>query len=365
MALTLNGVNLDQRPKWWSFVNEWPNLHGWCAAAYRAELIETVTGVTYAHRPRAMHGHTVEHRGLNQAGVGGDLAGGSAVPVGQRPGHSGSLLMQDFTHRRVPVSGHNYYLVTDTASYSAGWASMRWGMLADGDDRFSFNFTDAAAPTWIAPVLIVSTTSVVSTASSVDLPLTVSASDANRALYVFALNQDDSGANRYSVSYLPEGTNPGSAVAFTKVTELKSPSNTSWISVWRLLSPTPTVSASVVRTSDPQNKIHSTGVYYLSGVDQTTPEVGSATNSGTGSSTSLSLSAGGLSLDAGGWLTADATGIVNPTPGVGQTQAWALSYNNGAGQTDAGFGGSSGAVNPTWSLGASRFWLAAGSTVKG
>lgn len=162
MSLVLNGVDLEQPGKWWSFVNDWPHLHGWCHYDYRAELVEAVTGVTHAWWPSGAgrgSGHTVEYYGNEQDGPQLDLSGGSAVPAVQRPGHSGSLLMHGFPFRGTPLpttgvspSGsiatipaeYHYRLVDNSTLYLAVWASLRWGMLADGDNRFDFSFDGAA-----------------------------------------------------------------------------------------------------------------------------------------------------------------------------------------------------------------------------
>lgn len=92
MSLFLNNVNLEQPPYWWGF-DYGPGffIGGWCASAYRAELLASTVGVANIS---PIQGNYL---------TGGDVAN----PAGAYYGNS---------------------------------VTIHWGMWADGVDRFMFAF---------------------------------------------------------------------------------------------------------------------------------------------------------------------------------------------------------------------------------
>lgn len=352
--VSINGISLENSPDWHSFsVNFGYAIRGTVAEASRTAFLAAIDAGD-GGLPLTVYGchcpdpHLVSSEVEFDADWNYVIRGDALQPWG----HSVAWKLKACRH----------VIVTEEITWTF-----------DGDTALGTFPTDPALNWWgflpyPAGLALESTNDLLSTGSGANLPLTVG-TEPNAAIYLFVLNQDQSGSNRFSAGWQPEGSVPGSVQSFTKLTEVSTAvagDLTEYLSVWRLLAPQQTITSSVVRTSDPADHIHAVGGFVLSGVDQTTPEITTATNSGTGTSTSLTISSsGGLALDAAGWLEANASSIATPTPGGGQTQAWARSFDNSFGRADAGHGGSSGSDTPSWSLGASRKWVAAGVRVRG
>lgn len=132
MSLILNGVDLEQPGKWWSFSREHRTLSGWCAPAYRAELIEAVTGMTSWSQNQ--DGYLTRGDVGNRSGgvmlESIDFSGPLDPPTAFPPGAVLTTIPSDYIYR--VVDGSELYLSTG--------ASIRWGWLADGEDRFAFSF---------------------------------------------------------------------------------------------------------------------------------------------------------------------------------------------------------------------------------
>lgn len=176
-------------------------------------------------------------------------------------------------------------------------------------------------------------------------------------------------AGDYATKYIasaeasrPDNSNPGADEAMTLIGSLGHPNGWSKIWVFRLLGPTSNgVAATVGITSTADKRIW--GYYFLSGVDQSDPNGTVATASGTGTLSSVTASGSGLVLNAAGWRLSNVNPTINPTPGAGQTAAWALHTDELPGIADMQGGGSSGASSPEWTWSSSRDWVAAAVAV--
>lgn len=205
------------------------------------------------------------------------------------------------------------------------------------------------------------------------LALTVGA-QADTALYV-ALIQHATGVGvgtntvTWCPNFLNQGTQGAGQQSFTKIADLVHTlfSNRFEVEIWRLLAPTPSglgTSAIDLNVQNADNMIF--GYWFVSSVDQTTPEVDVQTAEGSAQAgSSVTVSTGGLVLDTAGWLESDAI-VTSPTPSSGQTTSWSESINEGAGQGDLGAGGGYGSVaTVTWDFANSHdAWLAAAVSVR-
>jgi hypothetical protein len=118
MSRRLNGVDLEQSPKWWGFDNQWPNLGGWCAPAHRQELIDGVFG----SQPAIPFLDGSGSRTFPFVGV-------TDPSTGTPPG--GSL-------QSLP-SGMIYAFADGTSLNAARAMHVRWGDVAGGENRFLFS----------------------------------------------------------------------------------------------------------------------------------------------------------------------------------------------------------------------------------
>ena len=248
--------------------------------------------------------------------------------------------------------GSMFYDGNDSTIYPAGLR------ISDRHDEIDYGVSgDLTAE-------VVSTASNTADASSLNVTISVSGANDNRALIAFILNQGPtSGVNDIVVEYRPNSFVIGDKYALTKLGEITTDqgTHTQYLSAWRLLAPVADINNGYIFISNPTARAVSAGVFNLRGVDQsTTPTV--VTNTGTGTSSSLTLTGTGLYLDAAGWTTVDAA-VTTPTPGGGQTQAWADTLTVSAGRADSAFGGSSGSSTPTWNFTNSHEWVSIGLTL--
>lgn len=360
MSIEINGVDLDAEAagKWWGFTVSWPFVSGWCAPAYRAELIEAVTGVS----PAAPH-----------ISIGGDWLAEYDVEADM-----GAFLGDhDFTFAgtSVPLTGidpdgevqtidsdYHYRLIDGTDLYAASVVGMRWGTLADGENRFIFNFCGIPhLRGWskdTSPKVVRTATHDGTTAGDTTAIFEINASDGdNLVLYVFVQNHQSTAPTL--AWYTDFDTKDDD------LTEIKFVGSSNRLSCFRLVNPSPSLDAnSHLAIDDNINGLM--GMVLVKGADQTTPERASVTDSGTGSTSSLSITgseSGDLLLDAVGYNAGDAAGDPDAT-GPGQTQLQATHTSHPAGQDDQALGVSSGSSAPTWALGASESWRAIGLAIK-
>jgi hypothetical protein len=180
--------------------------------------------------------------------------------------------------------------------------------------------------------------------------MVVNAGDTDRALYAFLLHGDEQ-----TVDWCVWEDWGGGDEAFVEVERVDFAPHVA-MSVYRLLNPS--AGDGLVHASVGSGTVV-TGIFYLSGVDQTTPEASVVSGSGASAATSLTIapSASGIVLDAYGAFQLFAA---TPTPGASQTQAW-------LGTTGLGHetGGSYGGTNPSWTLNGSHNWVALAVEVSG
>ncbi len=203
------------------------------------------------------------------------------------------------------------------------------------------------------PATFVSEGSAITSDNNEVVAMTVGA-QTETAIYAVALAHRTGGTGTPVVTWYPAWVNagtPGAGVALTQIASLVHPSvSTLDIRIWRLLSPSvSTQPTSAVDFLIPGMETGVLGCWFVSGVNQTTPEAATATNSGTsGSASTVTVGAGNLILDAAGWMMANAI-ITAPAPTSGQTQSWSRTVDRTFGVGDVGMGGGRGTgTTPTW-----------------
>lgn len=348
---TLNGVDLEQPGKWWSFVNDWPFVHGWCAPAHRAELIEAVTGAT---------------TGAPNPTAGPMLPSGTSLDVVNTL-TAGYLMTQDYTFSGTPspahaelTGDHRFRLLDGSTLRAAMYASMHWGAMADGDDRFTFSFCGAPYPELEIPPAVEDFATEQSTANGHAVPLTVTDGD---CLYVSVLYYGTN--STLTATWHPDYIDSGTRGAGESLTLIDSDTNTidagpsdATIALFRIIAPNASGEAtSSVWVGSSSTEICHSAAWSVVGVDQSTPETDTATNTGSGSSSSVTVSGGDLILDMAGWVAAGSSPPA-PTPTAGQTALTEVTdRGGGSGDMSSGAGHGS-AVTPTWGFGASHAWAA-------
>lgn len=353
--MILNGVDLDQEAegKWWGFTFTGPPdpelrtsghfLAGWCMPEHRAELIESVTGVTYLRRMDAGATPRVEYRGEDEEGV----LDNPTLPDG---------VMTIFPQ---PDSGYTL-LGFEMGTRRWEWASIFWGDgFAGGPNRFAFSFTLVQH---LPPGVVDSGGNIGDLGGVANVLLDIPSDEAGAAIYAAVI---DTAGGTLGVEWQPDDDDPGTRESFTEID-----SNTVSgirVSLWRLLDPTPTIDgASFVRFTDSAAQERLVHYWYMTDVDQLDPDDAPVFSSGTGTASSLSIPGGGVgdvALNVAGWWVANQSGMGNPTAGGGQTSDYASFIDRPFGQPDAEGGAGHGSAGPTWTWSSSQPWVAGGIVV--
>ena len=147
MTVTVNGVNMENEPKWWGFealtlegdythLTAQTGIYGFCLPEHRAELIEALTGNTYLYSPSYEWGTPGNWPGNPGSWLGSrDLSGVNAHPKADPAFGFGGL---DAGYDGPPetghyVMGHGLTLWTlDDGTTTTEWryAWMHWGQPA-------------------------------------------------------------------------------------------------------------------------------------------------------------------------------------------------------------------------------------------
>jgi hypothetical protein len=196
-----------------------------------------------------------------------------------------------------------------------------------------------------------------------DIAVTVG-SGLDRALYVL-VQVDALPTVTWYPGYINAGT-PGAGTALSLVdSQIITGSVTLY--VFRLTDPaTSTAGTSAVRIAKGAGVRAIAGVWSLAGVDQTTPETAIGKNTGTGSTSSVTVTPGDgdLIIDVAGWSETNAT-VTVPTEAGDQTYRFAHSIDRTFGLPDYAMGGSDGSdPTPAWDFANSHPWGAVAVAVK-
>lgn len=191
----------------------------------------------------------------------------------------------------------------------------------------------------------------------------VSPSDgSNRAMYVPVMFSASSSADADAVAVTWRPVNVGSATneqAFTRIGQTGAGTGTR-IQLYRLLAPNSSESVDArIRLDLPNVFIQSSAAWYLRDVDQASPNGTVATNTSSGTASSLSVGGSGLNLNAAGYWVS--SGVDTPAAGGGQTADGSRTDSTVFNESAIGFG--HGSASPTWSSGSSRSWHAIGVAV--
>jgi hypothetical protein len=180
----------------------------------------------------------------------------------------------------------------------------------------------------------------------------------NRVLYVAVMIGEAPTVN-WHPDYINSGT-PGTGVPFTLVDSVTIV-DARTIRLYRLIAPAnSSVSTSVVRIAASAGVRWIAGAWLVTGADQTAPETDVGTNSGTGATSSVSVSgvAGDLIIDVAAWAETNAT-VTFPVEAGDQTQDFSRTIDRSFGLPDYAMGGSHGAdTTPAWSFTNSHPWAA-------
>lgn len=270
----------------------------------------------------------------------------AAQAAGSQP-YTHELTHHDHTYH---TRGNTWALDTATGRVVVG-AGGQWTYRSEAEGiRVSLHICCSSVGLMALPATVVDYGHAASTGFPVSWDLTgtgtgakdlaISSGDTNRALYAF-------------VEWPPPGTQPTVAWMrsgqadenFTLIADSGvQTGNPSRIWAYRLLNPT--AGTGEVRASDGL-----VAGFFVTGVDQSSPEIATATNYVQDQTSTITISApaGSLVLDAAAWYHMNSTGMAAPTPGPDQNVAWAWFYDSGAGFNDGELAGSYGtSLTRTW-----------------
>jgi hypothetical protein len=368
MTDKLNGVNLEEPGKWGSFVIDWPRLAGWCDPDYRAELVEAVTGMALtipaASTPLLVPGTGVRPRAQflhddDRLYITGPLA---FTPPPE-------TALRDGVEKPVPPE-YIWRLVSgDQLRLACGPGTLHW----DDEGGFEWTFVGCAChhiggdwePLPVELATVVDSGAVQGFGGDEDI-VVLDVTGTDRAVYAAVLTGT---GNAPTPTWYPDFVNDGTPGTGYALTEIERATGSSCDAIlYRLVNPVASsVATSSLRVNAGGSMFGGTIAYAwaLSGVDQTTPELDTATNSGTGSGSSLSLSEPGLVLEVSGWGGVNNATMSTPINTGDNTTDYANTINLSFGLPDwaAGFAHGSDTA-PTWSFTDSHPWAAAAVTVQ-
>lgn len=194
--------------------------------------------------------------------------------------------------------------------------------------------------------------------SAADENFTVS-DKVDSCLYLF-LHTEEAGSI-IDPAWYPTGIT-GAREEFTYITEVQPAANTA-LMVFRLVNPTPGTGVVTHEGVWPR----AGGVFHLSGVDQSDPDDTAVSNTGTGTTSSLSgaATATQLFINQASWRADNIDPTAAPTPVAGQTEAYSGFLNSSFGKADFEYGGGYGDATPGWTFNSSQTWGALGLAVNG